>query len=194
MSAPTALGMARLKHLARYLVAVPEVALFFPLADTSSLRILDVYVDSDWEGCRKTRKSTSGGLISISGGNVKSWSKTHSPIALSSGEAEYYSLVKDAVEGLGVQSLARDLGWELDIILWVDSSAAKSMASRKGVGKVRHVHVRELWLQDAVRQQRLCLRKVPGVSNPADVLTKPKTLEDMCRLLDVVGVHLKARG
>ncbi len=34
-------------------------------------------------------------------------------IALSSGEAEYYAMVKAAAEGLGIQTLMRDLGWEV---------------------------------------------------------------------------------
>ena len=60
-------------------------------------------------------------------------------IALSSGEAEYYAMVRAAAEALGLQAIMRDLGWEAGILLWVDSSAAKSMASRIGLGKVRHM-------------------------------------------------------
>ena len=171
-----------LKHLARYLLEVPEVVLVFPWAEEEEMDWLIVHVDSDWAGCRSTRKSTSGGVMSICGGNLKSWSKTQGPVALSSGEAEYYSLVKGATEGLGLQSLAEDLGWQLKVFLWVDSSAAKSMASRKGVGRVRHIQVRELWLQDAVRQQRLAFGKYEGTKNPADVLTTPKVQEDITRL------------
>ena len=76
-----------------------------------------------------------------------------------------------------MQSLAQDLGLYVEVLLWVDSSAAKSMASRKGVGKVRHVEVRELWLQDAVRNKRVALANIEGTKNPSDVLTKPKARE-----------------
>ena len=124
---------------------------------------------------------------------MKSWSRTQGPVALSSGEAEYYSFVKGATEGLGVQSLSEDLGWEVKLFLWVDSSAAKSMASRKGVGKVRHVQVRELWLQDAVRKQRVVISKIEGTKNPADVVTKPKSKEYIARLLEAVGAELAER-
>ena len=40
---------------------------------------------------------------------------------------ELDALVKAASEGLGFDSLASDLGVNLSIQLWVDSSAAKSM-------------------------------------------------------------------
>ena len=92
-----------------------------------------------------------------------------------------------------MQSLAQDLGWELKVFLWVDSSAAKSMAARKGVGKVRHVQVRELWLQDAVRKERVAIGKIEGTKNPADVATKPKAKDEMARLLEVVGTLLANR-
>ena len=66
----------------------------------------------------------------MGGDVVKSWAKTQGSIALSSGEAEYYAMVKGAAEALGLRSLLEDLGVKAWIRLAVDSSAAKSMASR----------------------------------------------------------------
>ena len=131
--------------------------------------------------------------MEIGGSVVKSWSKSQPTIALSSGEAEYVSMVKGAVEGLGMQSLARDLGWEKNIVLWVDSAAAKSIASRKGVGRVRHLEVRHLWLQELVRYGKLVIEKVPGQQNPADILTKPQALRDIERLAALAGVRVERR-
>ena len=45
------------------------------------------------------------------------------------------------------------------------------MVNRKGLGRVRHVEG-ELWIQDAVKQQRMTIGKVLGEENPADILTK----------------------
>ena len=53
-----------------------------------------------------------------------------------------------------------------------DSSAAKGMASRKGLGKVRHVEVNQLWVQQKVGAGEIELRKVEGANNLADALTK----------------------
>ena len=51
--------------------------------------VVRAYVDSDWAGCRKTRKSTSGGVLYLGDTPVRGWSSNQAVIALSSGEAEY---------------------------------------------------------------------------------------------------------
>ena len=126
-------------------------------------------------------------------GVVKTWSSTQTTIAQSSGEAEYYALVRAVAEGLGMQSVMRDLGWEMRVRLWVDSSAAKSIASRAGLGRVRHLEVKFLWLQKVVRDRRLEVRKVHGADNPADVLTKPKSASEVVVVLPARHMSLIAR-
>ena len=149
---------------------------------------VEVYVDSDWAGS-SDRKSTSGGLVVIGGAAIKHWSRTQRTRALSSGEAEYYAVVTGSVEWLGVQSLAKDLGWEMGVKVKVktDSTAAKAVATRRGLGKLRHIELKFLWVQEAVAKGRISIKKVSGVWNPADVLTKPKGLDDFKRLLGIVG-------
>ena len=96
-----------------------------------------------------------------------------STVALSVGEAEYNVLVKAAAESLGLQALARDLGWQVKIEIYVDSTTAKAIANRSGVGKLGHLEKKILWIQEAMKGKKFVLRKVSGESNPADVLTKP---------------------
>ena len=70
-------------------------------------------------------------------------------------------------------------GRELKITVHFESSAAKAIASRIGLGRVRHLEVRFLWLQEAVAKNKLELRKVLGKINPADLLTKILSLADV---------------
>ena len=56
--------------------------------------------------------------------------------------------------------------------LKTDSSAAKGIANRTGLGKVRHVEVARLWLQDKVRNSEINAVKVKGTENIADAWTK----------------------
>ena len=109
-----------MKRLARYLLLVPVVEIRYCADFEEDDLTVDVYVDSDWAGCRSTRKSTSGGMVAVAGDVVKTWSSTQGSIALSVAEAEYYAAVKGAAESLGVQSLLADLGFESKIKMWQD--------------------------------------------------------------------------
>ena len=150
--------MQKMKRLARYLLQFPRIIFEFnPNLEDDG--VIYVYSDSDWAGCLRTRRSTSGGVMMLGNGVVKTWSNTQTTIAQSSGEAEYYAIVRAAAEGLGMQSIMHDLGWKMRIRLWVDSSAARSIASRIGLGRVRRLEVKFLWLQEVVRDKRLEVKK-----------------------------------
>ena len=103
---------------------------------------------------------------------IKSWSSTLASVSLSSGEAEFYGVVRAAGQGLGYQSLLRDFGLNLPLRVWTDSSAAVGICSRQGLGGQRHIATHSLWVQQALREQRFTLHKVSGEVNPADVFTK----------------------
>ena len=51
-------------------------------------------------------------------------------------------------QALGLQSLARDMDWSLDIRVHSDATAAIGIAKRRGLGKVRHLHTSDLWVQE----------------------------------------------
>ena len=136
---------------------------------------MEVYVDTDHAGCLETRKSTSGGVIMYGCHGIKTWSATQQVIALSSGEAEYYGMVRGAGNALGLSGVFRDMGIKHEITMYTDSSAAKGISSRRGLGKVRHVELNALWLQDQVARGRIAVRKISGEENISDSLTKPAT-------------------
>ena len=107
------------------------------------------------------------------GGNcLKSWSTTQEVVALSSGEAECYGMVRGGSQGLGLQEILRDLGVEAKIRIMTDASAAKGIACRRGVGRVKHIELNQLWLQDKVAKGAIEIRKVRTDENLADALTK----------------------
>ena len=103
---------------------------------------------------------------------IRTWSSTQPSVTLSSGEAEFYGLVKAAGAGLGHQSLMKDVGLELPVCVWTDSSAALGIASRSGLGKLRHLETHTLWVQKKVRTKAISVKKVRGEVNPADLFTK----------------------
>ena len=119
---------------------------------------------------------------------VKTYTSTQDRVALSSGEAKFYGIVKVGSHGLGMVGLCRDLGLTVSLRINSDSSAATSIVSRKGVGKVRHLDVRELWLQERVSRGDMVLRKIPGVENLVDALTKHVPRSCLDKRLAGIGV------
>ena len=83
--------------------------------------------------------------------------------------------------------MLRDFGVEVAIKVNTDASAAKGIANRKGLGKVRHIEVNQLWIQDRISKGDLVIGKVNGKENLADILTKHVGAED-------IRVHLHHTG
>lgn len=133
MARPRRRDWTKLKRAARYLRGKPRVVHKYPF---QKMGMINVCVDSNYAGCTATRKSTSGGAVYLGDHLIKSRASTHVVVATSSGEAEYYAIVKGSSAGLGLQSMMVDIGYAVKLGIHMDSSAAKAMASRIGLGKV----------------------------------------------------------
>ena len=107
----------------------------------------------------------------------------------SSGEAEFYGASSVAMDGRLIWHLMEWLGYEVIPTLYVDSAAAKGMLLRDGVGTVKHLDVRSLWVQQE-RHRGLKIRKIPVEQNVADLGTKDhseqrfKTLRALAWMVD----------
>ena len=125
----------------------------------------------------------------IGGCLIKHWSKTQSTISLSSGEAELHGIAQGCSQGLGLQSLLKDAGWILPLHVYSDATAAIGIARRKGLGKIRHLDVTDLWIQDRIRSKAITLSKVLGTQNMADVLTKYVDRKTMDMAISKMGLR-----
>ena len=169
VSAPTVSDLTRLKRVLRYLRGQPRVVWKYPWQQASSQ--LRVFSDSDWAGCKKSRKSTSGGVLYLGDHLLLHWSRTQSVVALSSGEAEMYAALKGAAEGLFMKHILEEVGEEVVLSLQGDSSACQGMLDREGAGPVKHLATKCLWLQERLAKKEAVFKKVPRDSNPSDALT-----------------------
>ena len=152
------------------------------------LEDIKAYSDRDWAGCKRTARSTSGGVIMRGQHFIKSWSSTQKRVTLSSAEAELGAAVKTTVESIGIAQMAAGLGKTLEIEVFVDSSAALGVVARKGCGKLRHVRVGQLWIQQLAEDEEVAYRKINGESNPADLFTKHLTRIRLDLLLDLISI------
>ena len=96
---------------------------------------------------------------------------------MNSAEADLMALVKCTTGCIGVQSMFRDWGTSRTCNLYADSSAALAIAKRRGAGKLRHINVSALWIQDIQDREGASYMKVLGTEYPADLMTKNLTRE-----------------
>ena len=169
-SRPTRKSLEKLKRLVRYLVHKPRLVWKYLWQQPTGT--LTTFVDTDFAGCVVTRRSTSGGMMMHGGHLIRHWSNTQSTVTLSSAEAELVGVCKGASHSLGMQAVAADLGFIWSIDIFSDAAAAIGICRRRGLGKVRHLAVSDLWVQDRLRSKDFTLEKVAGAENPADILTK----------------------
>ena len=187
-----------LKKVGRYLKSHPQMRRVFN--ETASLPDrVRCFVDTDHAGCAITRKSTTGLVTRLGPHTVRHSSNLQSTIALSSGESEFYGLVKGAAAGLGAQALLADWGLNLSVEVLSDSSAARGHVTKRGLGKMRHIQTRFLWVQERVGEGHIKITCVPGPKNYADILTKEVSGTELRRHLTSMGfepcaAHDRHRG
>ena len=119
--------------------------------------------------------------------------RTHHESIHSSAEAELYAAALGAPEAKRVQSMMRDLGFAVKSVLNIDAKATKHILYRQGIGKLKHIDVAYLWVQDEIRSQRLRVHRVRSEENVADLGTKlgneTTRQSSGCEALSHVGIR-----
>ena len=90
---------------------------------------------------------------------IKNWSSIQRAVTL--------SLVNGTIEAVGIQG--SDLGLEIAVRMRADSDAAIGICRQSGIGRVRHLAVGQLWVQEGLRLGDFHFYKVRGDQNPANI-------------------------
>ena len=131
------------------------------------------------------------GASCIGGHTVKSYSRQQRTVALSSAEAELHAMVAASAESIGIIGLCSDMGITIQGDVYADSSAALGITQRTGNGKVRHLRVQALWVQEVRSTGRLGYKKILGTLNPADILTKHVPGELLDQHIKTLGMEFR---
>ena len=126
---------------------------------------------------RNTRRSVSGSCIFYGGCLVYSSSRTQKIVSLSSAESETYATASAGMDAILTRVI---LCWILQVrilmYLYFDSSAARGILSRRGVGRLRHLSCRILWLQKLGNEKlRKCCKSKPFLAKSIQ-LTFPRNV------------------
>jgi hypothetical protein len=184
LASPTLADMVRAKRVVRYIRGTADFVLVLSIKGVRQEPKITTYVDASW-----CQKSTSCGVITVNGFVVHSYSKTQSVTSLSSCEAELYALNTGVTESKLVQSLLSELGFDCLLTVYTDSSSALALVHRRGLGKLRHVALRQLYLQEQVAAKSLQICKIDGKRNVADIGTKFQTVEVLSKTRALIGLE-----
>ena len=88
-----------------------------------------------------------------------------------------------------MQSIMKDLSISATVSIGMDASAALGFINRHGLGKARHIETQWLWVQQATREGRVAMHKIPGKENPADLFTKPLNREMIDGFMTTLGYY-----
>ena len=115
-------------------------------------------------------------------------SRTQVQIGLSSPESEFYGCCGAAAQLLYFQGLLNFLGYATKGRLMMDANSAIAIATRSGVGSVRHLAAKYLWVQREVESNSFSVENVAGQRNPADLGTTHVDVKVLEFCKDFVGL------
>ena len=107
---------------------------------------------------------------------LTAWSRTQQTVSLNSVEAELYVLTTGIAEGMVTKHLLQELGHEVILMNHVDSQSAKAWASMRGLGRMKHVMLKYMCVQDVVE------KKLTNFANKVDFFTSSGSALAMIRL------------
>ena len=108
MANPKVRDWHALIKIGKYIKGRPRLVMKYDWQIESKTAV--TYTDSDWAGCIRTAKSTSGGIVTLGKHIIKSYSRQQKTVALSSAEAELHAMVAASSESIGIIGLCKDIG------------------------------------------------------------------------------------
>ena len=75
--------------------------------------------------------------------------------------------------------MLQEIGIKTQIVCKIDASAAQGIALRRGLGRIKHIEVTQLWIQDKVSNGEIKIKKVGTKENLSDALTKGLSSQDI---------------
>ena len=189
--------MRQLNRHLRYVKGTDYMSTVFELRESNDrreqlIKRLEVYTDSDWASDQVTRKSTSGAVIMAEGMRLHAHSRGQASVALSSCEVEVMAASDGIKEALLLQEVLMFVGLgHYEIEIKVDSSAAHAFFHKRGVGRMKHIDSRILWLQDLIAAGGVRVKKIPRTQNLADMLTHTPSAKELEVFLPLVSLRIQ---
>ena len=188
MHAPTVSDFGLLKRILRYLKGTINMGLHIRKDQNLAL---SAYSDSDWAGCKETRRSTTG-FCSLLGPNLISWSaKRQQTVSKSSTEAEYRALTAVAQELTWLSLLLRDLGISQShpTLVRCDNLSAVYLTANPALhNRSKHFDTDYHYIREQVALGLIETKHISATLQLADIFTKPLPRKAFVELRAKLGV------
>jgi hypothetical protein len=178
------------KHLLRYLQGTRSRGITYGNAP-NPYSIFSAFADSDW-AMSDNRKSISGFIIECGNGPLTWSSKQQVVVALSSCEAEYLACSHCARQILWLRSLFYELGFtqSAPTPLYCDNQGTVACThDPQAHSRMKHIDIRAHFIRDCVNKQLVDVHHIPGIENPANLLTKPLHRSIHLKWLTCISMH-----
>ena len=144
MSDPTRAAKCMLKRLCKYYSEAPVLSWSCPNQEMPSEVRSVTYANwaGNWRDCARRRVD---GFISVIVCCRRI--RRHSRLWRCQLQSEKISITKGAALALEVRSAVVDHGMTFNMVCETDPSVGRAMATRRGVGRLRHLDARLFWLQ-----------------------------------------------
>ena len=202
MSKPTKQAMANAWHVVSYLFGTSGYGVriderkkgqsmmdlrMADEAEEAEEHLLEIVTDADYAGNKNDRKSTTSFQLFLDGNLMESKVRTQKAISLSSGESEFVAMVAGCSEGMLIRHLWNQItGQSCKTKVRSDSSAARGMTQRQGIGRVRHLDASLLWIQQKEKEKVITVAAIPSELNSADIGAKNLAKKRLNGLLYVI--------
>ena len=188
MHSPTQTDFGLLKRILRYIKGTLHLGLH--IKKDRGL-VLSAYCDSDWAGCKETRRSTTG-FCTLLGPNLISWSAKRQPtVSRSSTEAEYRALCSTAQETTWISFLLRDLGvaQPCSTVLRCDNLSAVYLSANPALhNRSKHFDTDFHYIREQVALGLIETIHIPSAQQVADIFTKSLPRSSFLELRTKLGV------
>ena len=90
-----------------------------------------------------------------------------------------------------MKAMMEEFGIKVSLVVKSDAVAAIGIVKRQGLGRVRHLAVADLWVQQKAKGGEVKYIKLEGRRNPSDILTKAVDGETLRRHVDAIGMEFR---
>ncbi|KAK3288036.1 hypothetical protein CYMTET_4491 [Cymbomonas tetramitiformis] len=193
-----------LKQVVRYLKGTREYELVLRTASEpggggtgpSRPLPLSIYTDSDYAGCKVTRRSTSGIAVFLCGSLIIFSSMIQKSVSLSTTEAEIIAMSEGAREVKYVLNVLDSL---VDICrpvpMYCDNQGAIHLATNYvNNSRSKHIEVRNMYIRELIKAKDTEALYTGTDDNTSDIMTKPLALPIFRVHRERLGVMNLPRG